>query len=203
MTTPERQFNFTVWTVPNLLTFSRFIIAPATLTMLVLGGPAAATATFLWVAIGLMTLSEITDFLDGRVARATGQVSDTGKLLDPLSDVTTHSFIFLAFVAAGWMPVWMMAVILFREFLVAYLRIFCALQGTVLQARWTGKVKSFITAVAQFGTIIFIGLQRSGVEIPAASIAFWMLLAATIMTAYSGVDYVRSVVAAFSKKPTG
>ncbi|MGE0430758.1 MAG: CDP-alcohol phosphatidyltransferase family protein [Planctomycetota bacterium] len=196
--------DFRLWTVPNMLTLSRFVIAPVTLTMLVLGAPPDASVAFLWAAISLMIVSEITDNLDGRVARATGQVSDTGKLLDPLSDVTTHNFIFLAFVAAGWLPVWMMAIMLFREFLVAYLRIFCALHGVVLQARWSGKVKSFVIAIAQFGTIIAFALPRVGVGgVPSVTIAFWLLLIATCVTAYSGVDYLRSVIRGFSKGGTG
>jgi len=162
---------------------------------------------FLWLCLLGLALAEISDIADGIVARRTGAVSDLGKLLDPLSDSLFRQFVFLGFMAAGWLPLWMMAVLFSRDILVAYLRVFAGLQDVVLAARVSGKIKAIGQATAQIALVILfilesfgVGEALFGVPLPMEIIAFWLLLAATGITAWSGIDYSVHVLGSLQGK---
>ena len=67
--------------------------------------------------------------------------------------------------------------------------------GVTMSARPSGKIKAAVQAFAQFSTVGLFAAQGLGVDVPAAEIAFWLLTAAAVMTAYSGYDYVRGFLA--------
>jgi CDP-diacylglycerol---glycerol-3-phosphate 3-phosphatidyltransferase len=97
--------------------------------------------------------------------------------------------VFLAFMDAGWMPVWMVAVIISRDILVSYLRIFSEQNGVTMGARQSGKIKAVFQGVVQIGTIglvIAAGGALAGIH---ATLVFLLLLIATLVTAWSGLDY--------------
>ena len=71
-----------IWTIPNILTFARILAAPALALIFVLVDRPAAD----WIALGLFVFAAVTDFLDGWLARRLNQVSEIGKMLDPIAD---------------------------------------------------------------------------------------------------------------------
>ncbi len=196
-------------TLPNAITASRLVLAPLTLAALSMAtadgngydDPTALAVGWMGLTLLGLVLAEISDGVDGAVARRTGQVSDLGKLLDPLSDSVFRQFVFLGFMAVGWLPLWMMAVLFARDILVAYLRVFSGLYDVVLAARISGKVKAVAQAAAQIATVVlFIGAYYGvgemifGVPLPMEQITWWLLLAATGITAWSGIDYAQHVL---------
>lgn len=189
------QLNFTFATPANLITSIRILLAPFVLLAQQTGGKVG-----LWAVVAIIFVAEFTDFLDGVVARATDKVSDAGKLLDPLADSLFRSLLFMGFMASGWMPVWMLAITIGRDILVAYGRIFAALSNTVLAARISGKVKAIVQGAAQMGVVVLYLLDHYDFGYQTREISYWLLLTATLVTGYSAVDYVTHVIKTISKK---
>lgn len=139
--------------LPNKLTMLRVILVPVFMVFAALSGYGTAqyNSTFMLVAGIVFAVASFTDFLDGYLARKYHLVTDFGKFMDPLADkcLTTAAFIYM--VADGVCSPVVLAVILFREFAVAGVRMIAAESGTVIAANMWGKVKT----VLQMLTIIF------------------------------------------------
>ena len=139
--------------LPNKLTMMRVILVPVFMIFAAMShyGQADFNAAFALTAGIIFTIASITDFLDGYLARKNNLVTDFGKFMDPLADkcLTTAAFVYMVtdYVCS---PV-VLAVILFREFAVAGVRMIAAETGTVIAANIWGKVKT----VLQMLTIIF------------------------------------------------
>jgi CDP-diacylglycerol--glycerol-3-phosphate 3-phosphatidyltransferase len=109
----------------------------------------------LMIAIILIAYSELTDMLDGYIARRDNIITDVGKLLDPLSDSVSRFLYFFAFGYVGLFPIWLVLALFLRDIIVAYIRTYVSLSGIAMGARYSGKLK----AVVQFGgqyLILFI-----------------------------------------------
>ena len=135
----------------------------------------------------------LTDFLDGKLARAMGEVSTLGKYLDPFSDKISDMTIFMCFIATGYAPVWMVALIYFRESSVETLRTLAASEGLVMPARRSGKWK---TALQGVGIIaILVGALDPMENIIPNYQQFWSIFPTAVMasimaiTIISGIDY--------------
>ena len=206
---PRRRFRLR--TTPNAITASRVVMAPLTLWAHQAGTAGGEIRpVFLGLCLLGLVAAEVTDVMDGIVARRTGEVSAIGKLLDPLSDSIFRMFVFLGFLASGWMPLWMMAIFFARDILVAYLRVFSGLQDIVLAARLSGKVKAIGQATCQIALVIlflFDHWQLSdrflGFALPMPHIAFWLCLAAVAITVWSAYDYTVGVLGSFLKEEFG
>ena len=135
----------------------------------------------------------LTDFLDGKLARAMGEVSTLGKYLDPFSDKISNMTIFMCFIATGYAPVWMVALIYFRESSVETLRTLAASEGLIMPARRSGKWK---TALQGIGIVaILVGALNPMESIIPNYQAFWNVFPKAVMgcitaiTIISGIDY--------------
>ena len=139
--------------LPNKLTMLRVILVPVFMAFAALSnyGTAGYNETFMLLAGIVFAAASFTDFLDGYLARKYHLVTDFGKFMDPLADkcLTTAAFIYM--VADGICSPVVLAVILFREFAVAGVRMIAAESGTVIAANIWGKVKT----VLQMLTILF------------------------------------------------
>lgn len=181
--------------IPNMLSLVRALLGLPIVALVTYGGAEAWLA-----AIAVMALAEISDALDGILARRTGQVSDFGKVIDPMADSLYRALVFLAFLAAGWMSVWLVAVIFARDIIVAYIRTLSQQIGVTMSARPSGKIKAAVQAFAQFSTVGLYAAAALGAPVPAVEISTWLLIAAAVMTAYSGYDYVRSFLSVARRK---
>ncbi|MCW2611838.1 MAG: CDP-alcohol phosphatidyltransferase [Cryptosporangiaceae bacterium] len=103
-----------IFTIPNLLSFLRLLGVPLFLYLVL--GPRADLA-----AVAVLMLSGVSDYLDGRLARAWGQVSRIGQLLDPLADRLYILATVGAFVARDVIPWWLGALLIGRDLLLALL----------------------------------------------------------------------------------
>ncbi len=136
-------------TLADKLTASRLIMAPVFFLVYFLpswiGLNPLAAVVLLW---GLFIASEITDLLDGRVARARNEVSDFGKLFDPFSDTLVRITYFLCFVVDGILPVFLLVLVLYREFGISFMRTLMMRRGIAMGARGGGKLKAVMYMVA-------------------------------------------------------
>jgi len=131
-----------LYTVPNLISISRLVMAiPA--SWLLLRGDAVS----LVVAIVLLNYLELTDATDGYIARKWKQVSEVGKLLDPLLDSLCRFTIFATLLSMGVLPLWMLLVFFYRDVSISYYRAFAAQRNVTMAARVSGKVKAVVQGV--------------------------------------------------------
>lgn len=178
--------------LPNKLTLLRVIMVPFFMAFAGLGS--YGTQDFVprnyLVAGILFAVASFTDFLDGYLARKYHLVTDFGKFMDPLADkmLTTAAFVYM--VVDGICHPVVLAVILFREFAVAGVRMIAAESGTVIAANLWGKVKT----VLQMLTIIFYYFAAAlggPTDVMAVSLVTqvlcWAVAAATVL---SGVIYL-------------
>lgn len=173
--------------LPNKLTMLRVILVPVFMVFAAFSGydTAEYNQTFMLVAGIVFAVASITDFLDGYIARKYHLVTDFGKFMDPLADkcLTTAAFIYM--VADGICSPVVLAVILFREFAVAGVRMIAAESGTVIAANMWGKVKT----VLQMLTILFYYFAAAlsgptdvmGVGV-ITMVLTWLVAAATVLS---------------------
>jgi CDP-diacylglycerol--glycerol-3-phosphate 3-phosphatidyltransferase len=188
----------------NLLTLSRVALAPVFVWAFLQGHVDGQARWAQWTALAVAVSFELTDAFDGWVARVRNEVSDVGKILDPLADGISRFTVFLCFLVAGYADVWTVAIIFWRDSIVTLLRVVSAGQGFVLAARPAGKAKAIVQAVAILAILVF-GLVP---VFPEGGIGGWFLwavedashhhqIARTLMwvvavvTAFSLVDYLR------------
>ena len=161
--------------IADWLSLSRILMAP--FCLLILSDWQYAVPAM----VVLLALAVATDFLDGQLARRLNRKSDLGAFLDFTSDKIFVATMLISLTAKMWVPAWMTALILSREFFVMGIRLFAAAQGFVLSAKLWGKIKTSVTFLALLLTV----LQISG--------AWWVMLAAVLLTVFSGIDYIFKV----------
>lgn len=135
--------------LPNYLTLARILIVP--LLVAVLLTPVAEQ----WFGISgyafavvIFIVASLTDILDGHLARRRNQVSNLGKLLDPIADKLLVSAALIVLVEKHLAPAWAVVIILGREFIVTGLRSVAAADGIVIQAQTSGKIKMWAQCVS-------------------------------------------------------
>lgn len=136
---------------PNKITVGRMFIAPIFLVVFFLGIRHRMLYSALIFAIG-----SITDAIDGRLARKNNIVTNFGKLLDPIADKMLVTAGLLAFLKAGLCNVWIVMIILTREFAVTSVRLLASAQGVVIPANIGGKIKTVLQMVS-FIVIMCLG----------------------------------------------
>ena len=182
--------------VPNVLTLCRIVLAPVFIYFFIDGegwGGAGALA----VAIAF----EATDLLDGQIARLTNTVSDLGKFMDPLADSLSRFTVFLCFLHADYASIWAVAILFYRDSIVAALRILGATRSVIISARWSGKLKAVVQGTAIISILCFTvwpdiwGLGAENVR-GMARISMWVVAGVTFL---SLLDYLwgnRKILAA-------
>lgn len=178
----------------TMLTLSRVMIAPIFAYVFVTGYGSDGFA-WIWVALGLAVLIEISDLFDGRVARARGEVTDFGKVFDPVADSVSRQTVFISFMVSGIIPLWMYLIFFYRDAFLQLLRIICASNGIVLAARKSGKAKAVLQGIGTFGVLFVIIAQVYRVDgvplqVLGYHLGFWVLLIPTAFTLLSVIDYV-------------
>ena len=178
--------------LPNKLTMMRVVLVPVFMIFAAVShyGTADFHAAYMLIAGVIFAIASITDFLDGYLARKNHLVTDFGKFMDPLADkcLTTAAFIYMV-TDHVCSPI-VLAVILFRGFAVAGVRMLAAETGTVIAANMWGKVKT----VLQMLTIIFyyfsVSLTGNVLGADCAFVAHWLCWLVAVVTAVSGIKYL-------------
>lgn len=126
--------------VPNILTILRFFLIPFIVVELV-------QENYI-LAFVFLTLSGLTDVLDGYIARKFNFISDFGKLIDPLADKTTQIAVLATLTIMGIIPVWILVVVLLKEFVMISGASFLYGKDLVVSSRWYGKLATVLFYVA-------------------------------------------------------
>lgn len=170
----------------NVVTAARLPLAPLAVALLLthtLAGTIAAAA--------LSLLLEITDLLDGRIARSYGQESAFGKLFDPFSDSFSRFTLFLGVYALGLADLWMILVIFYRDSAISFFRSVAAVRNVVVGARPSGKVKAIVQGVGTQIVFLVLALREWSPEWPIpVGIEWATMLVMTVVTFGSFIDYL-------------
>lgn len=165
--------------LPNALSLIRIFLVPVLVVFLI-----AVPRPYNFTAAAVFLAAVLTDWLDGQIARSTRQVTNLGKLLDPVADKLLVSASLISLVQVGRAPAWMVVLIVCRDLAVTGLRGIAASQGVVIQASDFGKL-TMVTQVVAIALLI--------VNWPSLSVTLGRLIlavAATLSLA-SGMVYFR------------
>jgi CDP-diacylglycerol---glycerol-3-phosphate 3-phosphatidyltransferase len=180
--------------IPNYLTLSRILISPLFLIIYLKYTSLGISFTYLpYILICLLTVSELTDAFDGYIARKYNQVTDLGKILDPMADSISRISVFLTFTdGVIQLPMIMVFVFLYRDSVISTLRTICALRGVALAARTSGKIKAVVQAVSAFTILgLMIPYSQGLLSLETLQIASHSIVGiACIYTVLSGVEYL-------------
>lgn len=183
-------------TIANYFTFMRLLISPLFLIIYLSYEQLGLTALQMpYVLLGLLLVSELTDAIDGYLARKYHQVTDLGKILDPMADSIARTTMFLTFTQPPVsLPLPLIFIFLYRDSIVSTLRTVCALRGVALAARMSGKIKAVIQGVTALMVILMMISYEQGV-ISLATLQYhsiWVVAIAAAYTLFSGIDYIQA-----------
>lgn len=170
-------------TLANTVTVARIALVPLVVVALLAdtGG-----GGWRWVAAALFVLAAATDRLDGWLARRMDQVTDWGKLMDPIADKALIGSTLVTLSALGDLPWWVTVVILLRELGITAMRM-AVLRYVVIPASSGGKLKTVLQSVGLGLFVLPLDRLPDGVAV----VAWVVLLAAVVLTVVTGVDYLR------------
>jgi CDP-diacylglycerol--glycerol-3-phosphate 3-phosphatidyltransferase len=160
---------------PNVLTVLRIMLVPVLVAALLAGtqdGDVLAAIVF--------SAASITDFLDGYLARTRKEITNFGKLMDPLADKLLIIAALLSLVSLHRLQAWVAMVIITRELAVTVLRMGASTAGVIMAASNFGKVKTCVQIAAILAAI------TTGEHVLWVSILIYVTVAVTVL---SGLDY--------------
>lgn len=137
------------------------------------------------LALAIFVIASLTDALDGYVARHYQMITNFGKFIDPLADKLLVASALIAFVGLGYLPSWIVIVILAREFAISGLRTIAVEAGVVIAASIWGKLKT-ITQMVLIVLILLLPYLPVGFINAATLLAYLVAL----VTVLSGADYI-------------
>ncbi len=167
-------------TLPNWLTIGRICSLPAIIILAYFPSRGFGIAAAL-----VYSVAAITDILDGYFARKTGQVSEFGKLVDPIADKIIVAGAFIMLVHLQRAPAWVVILIISREFAVSGLRAYAGTRNVVIEAGFAGKTKTTLQNLA----IIFLLINHTLFGFPFREVGLALLAAAFLTTMWSGYRY--------------
>ncbi len=173
--------------LPNKLTVARIILTPLYLASMLMN----FNYHYL-VAAAIFIVASITDFVDGKLARKNNQITTFGKLCDPLADKMLTTAALLAFMDMGICNIWIVMIVLTREFLVTSFRLVAAAQGVVIAANIWGKLKTVSQMVSSIAIMLAIHFVNVfSVDFDLFALICNILLGITaVLTVVSGIKYI-------------
>jgi CDP-diacylglycerol--glycerol-3-phosphate 3-phosphatidyltransferase len=184
-----------IWTVPNALSVLRLLGVPLFLWLLL--GPEADG----W-AVLVLALSGVTDWADGKLARAFGQSSRLGALLDPAADRLYIVATLVAFVLRDVVPLWVVAVLLGRELVLGLMLLVLGRYGyPPLQVHYLGKAATFILLYAF--PLLLLADGDGPVAAVVQPLAWALTIWGGVLYVLAGVFYVVQVVGILRAERTG
>ena len=155
------------WTFSNALSALRMV--------LVLPMAYTISERMRWISVAICVLAAVTDVLDGYLARRNNEISDLGKILDPLADKVFVGVLVILLLTQGMLPVWFVAVVLGRDLLILVGGLLVERRtGQVLPSNYPGKIAVLILSTTLM--VIIIGVPQIVVTVMmAASLALLAL----------------------------
>jgi CDP-diacylglycerol---glycerol-3-phosphate 3-phosphatidyltransferase len=176
-----------VWNLPNILTMVRIVLVPFFIWFMLADN--STEGPWRWGAVAAFAIAIYTDKLDGDIARKRGQVTDFGKIADPIADKLLIGSALVLLSVLNELPWWVTILMLVRELGITALR-FVVIRYGIIPASRGGKLKTVLQTAAIF---LFI-LPLKGLLPWLGVAAFYVMLVALAVTLVTGVDYVAHAV---------
>jgi CDP-diacylglycerol--glycerol-3-phosphate 3-phosphatidyltransferase len=181
--------------LPNQLTVLRIILSPIFLFLFL-----SEDHTLMQISIVVFIIAALTDWYDGWLARKFNYITNWGKFWDPLADKILTAFAFAGLVILGMVDLWMVILILSRDFLVTLLRAFADYKGVNFSTSRYAKWKTFIQMiflyylllvyVASKSDFFAVGKEHLFQVLLNQKFIFYSMLAITFITIHSGFSYL-------------
>ncbi len=168
--------------LPNILTIIRFLLIPIVVIYIFSGNYILAFVFF--------TISGITDIADGFIARKFNLISNFGKLMDPLADKLTQIATLASLVFADIIPIWILLIVLFKEFVMICGASFLYGKAVVVYSKWYGKLATVLFYIAIVTSLLLKQYDITGIWVHLDLGLFTLALIATI---FSFVMYVKDL----------
>lgn len=179
--------------LPNKLTIIRMVLTPVFLFVFL--APFIPYHYFLGLII--YAAGCITDFLDGKIARKYNLITTFGKLADPVADKMLTTAALLALMDAGFCSIYIVFIVLTREFAVTSVRLAASAQGVVIPANIWGKLKTASQMISTILIMLFMALMQSGIlttAFPLDIISSVLLWITAVLAVISGIIYIKNGV---------
>ncbi len=178
--------------LPNKLTVIRIILTPVFLFLIL----SNIEHHFLWGLISFAVAS-VTDFLDGKIARKHNLITVFGQLADPVADKILTTAALLAFMQFGLCNIWIIMIVLLREFTITSFRLVATAQGVVIPANIYGKLKTISQMVFSLVIMALAEINTWGIlpeNFPLNAVSNGLLWITAVLCVVSGVIYVKQSV---------
>jgi len=172
--------------LPNMLSLLRICFIPVLIIFMLLEARQPDQTWNVYAALFFL-IGIATDPLDGWIARKKNLITDVGKLLDPLADKLLVISSLVLMVEAGWIPAWIVIIIIGRALAVTGLRGIASSQGIVIHASLWGKLKTLTQTLAV--TLLFLHTSFSLFNFTAQQFGIYVLYLALLLTIISGSNY--------------
>ena len=164
---------------------------------LILSSPTQRTLRMV-LALVILALIELTDLLDGFLARRMKVTTEWGAMLDPYADSFSRLVVYWTLAQAHAALAAVPLVMALRDVTVAYCRVTLARAQQSVKANWSGKTKAVVQGAAAAGIVIAVGLADDPASIPRINVLLsWIVILAT---AASTIEYVRAAILSSSKE---
>ena len=189
-TTRRERLRRELLNAPNLMTMARIALVP-----LYLGFLGYENRSHSFIAAAIFAIAGLTDWVDGWLARISHSVTTLGKFLDPLADKVIVLSALVMLERLGRVPVWVIVVILAREFLISGLRTLAATEGLVIDASQGGKWKTSLQLTGIIGLMVHyrfpINYFVATLQTDFQAVGLTLLYLSLVPSLVSAVDYVR------------
>ena len=162
--------------IPTILTFSRIFLIPFFVWV---------TPTSPMLGVTIFLIAAVTDFLDGYLARKTGQVTKFGIILDPIADKILVISALILLVDMVRISAWIAMVIIVRDFVVTGIRVVALSMDIVIPAETGGKIKAF----AQMASIILLLLPGGIGPVDFYDIGLMLMYISVVLAVVTGIKY--------------
>jgi CDP-diacylglycerol---glycerol-3-phosphate 3-phosphatidyltransferase len=180
--------------LPNQLTVLRIILTPVFFFMFLSEDPLMKQ-----ISLGVFIVAALTDWYDGWLARKYNYITSWGKFWDPLADKILTSAAFFAFVFVNVIPLWMVILIVLRDFIITGIRAYADYKGILFRTSRLAQWKTFLQMTfLYYLLLVYAGMITPGIYSGNESLFEILfhetfihvtMLIITIITLYSGISY--------------
>ena len=175
-----------VWTIPNVLTMLRLVLIPVFVVCFFKGHPAGAEPVDKWIKIALAVFvtASVTDALDGFLARKLNQITDFGKLFDPLADKLMVLTAMVCQGIVGVFPWTAIAIVALKEGFMVLGGMYMLSRNVVVYSNYVGKTAQVCFIISLVLSFFHRELTQWGPQIPGGGldiILLWLTVALSLV----------------------
>lgn len=183
--------------LPNKLTVTRLVLVPVFFIFFLLGEYTSLKVLSTAAMLVIYAVAELSDLLDGKIARKRNLVTDLGKVMDPFADTLTHITYFVCFLSLSIMPLWAFILIMWREFSILFVRMLLAkYAGKAMPANIFGKAKTVLYAATTLLSFIYLALSAfSSIDLALYSTVLYVFYSlSALASVISFAIYIKGVI---------